>query len=59
VKAFLSKARAAIYRVYNGSVITASIGAIVMSVSVAAIYRPAGGILFGLFLILAALDSRS
>lgn len=44
---------------FNGAALVATAGAAIVSLSVAAIYRPAGGILFGVFLILAALDSRS
>jgi hypothetical protein len=43
---------------FNGAAVLVTIGAAIVSISVAAIYRPAGGILWGLFIILAAIDMR-
>jgi hypothetical protein len=43
---------------FNGAAILVTIGAAIVSLSVASIYRPAGGILWGLFIILAAIDMR-
>jgi 2-keto-3-deoxy-6-phosphogluconate aldolase len=43
---------------FNGAAILVTAGAAIISLSVASIYRPAGGILWGLFLILAAIDMR-
>ena len=45
-------------RKFNGAAVLVTIGAAIVSISVAAIYRPAGGILWGLFIILAAIDMR-
>ena len=45
-------------RKFNGAAILVTVGAAIVSLSVAAIYRPAGGILWGLFIILAAIDMR-
>ena len=45
-------------RKFNGAAVLVTIGAAIVSLSVAAIYRPAGGILWGLFIILAAIDMR-
>lgn len=45
-------------RRFNGAAILVTVGAAIVSLSVAAIYRPAGGILWGLFIILAAIDMR-
>lgn len=45
-------------RRFNGAAILVTIGAAIVSLSVASIYRPAGGILWGLFIILAAIDMR-
>ena len=57
-RASLSKARVSFARKFNGAAILVTIGAAIVSLSVAAIYRPAGGILWGLFIILAAVDMR-
>ena len=57
-RASLSKARVSITRKFNGAAILVTAGAAIVSLSVAAIYRPAGGILWGLFIILAAIDMR-
>lgn len=61
-RASLSKARKSVKeslaRKFNGAAILVTIGAAIVSLSVAAIYRPAGGILWGLFIILAAIDMR-
>jgi adenine/guanine phosphoribosyltransferase-like PRPP-binding protein len=45
-------------RKFNGAAVLVTLGAAIVSISVAAIYRPAGGILWGLFIILAAIDMR-
>jgi hypothetical protein len=45
-------------RRFNGAAVLVTVGAAIVSLSVAAIYRPAGGILWGLFIILAAIDMR-
>jgi hypothetical protein len=62
VKDFLFKSHKSVkgffYRKFNGAAVLVTIGATIISLSVAAIYRPAGGILWGLFLILAAIDMR-
>lgn len=61
-RASLSKARKNVQgffaRKFNGAAILVTIGAAIVSLSVATIYRPAGGILWGLFIILAAIDMR-
>lgn len=61
-RASLSKARKNVRgffaRKFNGAAILVTIGAAIVSLSAAAIYRPAGGILWGLFIILAAIDMR-
>ena len=61
-RASLSKARKRasgfFARKFNGAAILVIIGAAIVSWNVAAIYRPAGGILWGLFIILIAIDMR-